>query len=272
MIGLRMVATTLGAVLGMCGMCARAQDALHQSVITATRPGYTISAIVNHLADHDAFTRAILLMPGSPGIMKIQSAESFAMKGNFLIRSRRHWLDRQTIVFSVDAPSDEWFRFSVYFRSTQRYAQDILALVGAIRTQYGALPVTFVGTSEGSVSAYYAAQAVQGADVKVIFSSSLFLSTNNSRGLVALSFDNYPVPILWVHHASDPCRFTPYFEAQRMAEKSHAPLLTIRSSNAGSGHPCEAQSPHGFVGAEKETVHAMKAWVVNGVASDVTLP
>ncbi len=211
-------------------------------------------------------------MPGHPGIMKIQSAESFGMKGNFLIRSRKAWVDSETIVFSVDAPSDEWYGFTGYFRSTPRYAADIQALVQAIRAQYGALILTVVGTSEGSVSAYYVARALDDAGVKVIFSSSLFQSSKNSRGLNTLDFEGIKSPMLWVHHASDPCKFTSYSDAQRMADKTRTPLLTVRSSNAGTGNPCEARSPHGYIGVEQETVAAMKAWVVRGVVADVVLP
>jgi hypothetical protein len=281
------------AGLGWLGLPVWADEALSESVITATLPGRTIAALVTHRSEHDAFRRAVLLLPGHPGIMKIESAQAFAMKGNFLIRSRRHWLDRETLVFSVDAPSDEWAAFSVQFRSTQRYAQDIRALIDVIRAQYGALPLTFVGTSEGSISAYYAAKAEAArtpapADTKiesktdlktdlravskVIFSSSLFLPSRNARGMVTLDFDNFPAPMLWVHHASDPCRFTPYREAQRLAEQTKSPLITVQSSNPGRGEPCEAQSPHGFIGAEVPTVQAMKAWMVSGAVQDVLLP
>lgn len=258
--------------LGFSVPTVHAADGLSESVITATLPGRSISALVTHLQDHDTFQHAIVLMPGSPGIMKIESAESFGMKGNFLIRARRHWLDRKTLVFSVDAPSDEWAGFTVRFRSTERYAQDIRALVGAIRAKYGTLPLTIVGTSEGSISAYYAALAVPGKDTKVIFSSSLFLSSRVANGLAVLDFDNFPIPMLWVHHESDPCRFTPYHEAQRMAQRTRAPLITVKSSNAGQGNPCEARSPHGFIGAERETVQVMKAWALTGVVGDVVMP
>ena len=271
------------ALVGLCclGFPAWTDEALSESVISVTLPGRTISALATHRREHDAFRLAVFLLPGHPGIMKIQSADSFGMKGNFLIRSRRHWLDRETLVLSVDAPSDEWSGFSVSFRASERYAEDIRGLVEAIRQQYGTLPLAIVGTSEGSVSAYYVAKAVkaakdakevQGADIKVVFSSSLFLSSRTSRGLATLDFDNFPAPMLWVHHASDPCRFTPYREAQRLAEKTGAPLITVQSSNTGRGEPCEAQSPHGFIGAEVQTVQAMKAWVLSGAVQDVVLP
>ena len=251
---------------------AWAQSAVHESIITATFEDRSISALVTQLTEHDAYSRAILLMPGSPGIMKLQSPESFALKGNFLIRTRRAWLDRETIVFSVDAPTDRWGSFSGHFRSGKRYAEDIRGLVGEIFQAFGKLRLVIVGTSEGSVSAYFVARALQGENVQVIFSSSLFNNSRNSPGLAALDFDEFKIPMLWVHHTNDACRWTPFWQAQRHAEKTRSPLIAVRSSFWGRGEACEAFSPHGYAGVEEQTVAAMKQWVLDGVASDVLAP
>lgn len=253
-------------------MPAHAADEVSESVITASLAGRSISALVTHFHEHDAFRRAILLMPGSPGIMKIQSANSFSLKGNFLLRSRKFWLDRETIVFSVDAPSDEWAGFTGQFRAGARYAEDIRGLVDAIRQQYGPLSLAVVGTSEGSVSAYYAARAVPGPDTKAIFTASLFLTSRNSQGLATLDFATYNIPMLWVHHVDDPCRWTPFSEAKRLAEKTRSPLIAVKSGNPGRGDACQAFTQHGFIGVEEETVRAMKNWLVQGVVSDVVVP
>ncbi len=263
--------TVLIACLSLCLLtgAAIADDAVSESVITVKFPDRSMSALVAHLAQHDPFKRAIVLMPGSPGIMKIQS---FGMKGNFLIRSRKFWLDRETVVFSVDAPTDEWSSFTTRFRAGDRYAEDLRGLVQEIEKTFGKLPLILVGTSEGSVSAYYAARALGPDNVKVIFSSSLFDTPGNFHGLASLDFDDFKTPMLWVHHADDPCRWTAYWQARRHAGKTRSPLITVRSSNPGRGHPCQAFSQHGFVGVEEETVRAMKQWVVNGTAADVVAP
>ena len=266
--------TVLISCLSLCLLpgAATADDAVSESVITAKFPDRSMSALVTHLAQHDPFRRAIVLLPGHPGIMKIESAGSFGLKGNFLIRSRRHWLDRETVVFSVDAPSDEWAGFTGRFRAGARYAEDIRGLAQEIEKAFGKLPLVLVGTSEGSVSAYYAARALGPDNVKVIFTSSLFETSSNSPGLASLDFDDFRTPMLWVHHADDPCRWTLYWQARRHAEKTRSPLITVKSSNAGRGNPCEAFSQHGFVGVEQETVRAMKQWVVDGTAADVVAP
>lgn len=251
---------------------ARADEAVSESVLTARFPDRSLSALVTHYAQHEPFKRAILLMPGHPGIMKIESAAAFQLKGNFLVRSRAHWLDRETVVLSVDAPSDEWSSFTGRFRASERYAEDLRGLAREIEKAWGKLPLAIVGTSEGSVSAYHAARALGPDNVKAVFTASLFETSSNSPGLASLDFDEFKLPMLWVHHENDPCRYTPYWQAKRHAEKTRAPLITVRSSNAGRGDPCQAFTPHGFVGAERETVQAMKRWVVDGTAADVAVP
>lgn len=50
----------------------------------------------------------IVLFPGYPGIMRLTGENGdirFELRGNFLVRSRRYWLDEETLVVVVDAPS-----------------------------------------------------------------------------------------------------------------------------------------------------------------------
>ncbi len=253
--------------------CAQNEDAVTESVITAAFPDRSISALVTHLARHRPFRRAILLMPGHPGIMRLQSADSpYGMKGNFLVRSRRFWLDEETVVLCVDAPSDRWTNFPVFFRSGPRYAEDIRGLIREIGRQFGDVALAIVGTSEGSISAYYAARALDRPDVKVIFSSSVFNDSQSSPGLANADFDAIKGPMLWVHHVDDPCPWTPYSEAKRLAGKTRSPLISVRSADRGRGAACQAFTQHGYAGVEKETVLAMKAWLIEGLARDVEKP
>jgi hypothetical protein len=254
------------------GPHALSEEAVSESVLTARFPDRSISALVTRPAAPGPYKRAILLMPGHPGIMKLQSPESFMLKGNFLIRSRKAWLDSETVVFSVDAPSDEWASFTGRFRTGERYAEDLRGLAREIEKAFGRLQWVIVGTSEGSVSAFHAARALGPDGVKVIFTASLFDQSSNSHGLASLDFGELKVPMLWVHHENDPCRYTPYWQAKRHAEKTRMPLITVRSSNAGRGDPCQGFSQHGFAGMEEDTVRAMKRWVTDGIAADVVAP
>ena len=238
-----------------------------ERVVTVKLERYSIAGLVMHLETAKAFKHGIALFPGHPGILKLHEengAPRFELRGNFLVRSRRHWLDDETLVAVIDAPSDEWNDFSQHFRATARYGADVARLLAEIS---GRLPVdtwTFVGTSEGSVSAFHAARMNPRLARRLVLTATLLEPTRSGPGLSGASFDALAAPLLWVHHAEDPCRFTPYHQARRYAERTMSPLLTVQGGGPEKGDPCQAFSFHGFVGREREVVLAMRSWVKSG--------
>lgn len=242
--------------------------ALTNTVVTVAFKDHGISGLVTHLPQASAFKYGIVLFPGYPSIMKLREEGGqprFELGGNFLIRSRRHWLDEETLVIAVDAPSDQWTSFSQQFRQDPRYGADVAALLAEAGRRYALADWTLVGTSEGTVSAVHAARMNPGLARRLILSSSLFLSSGNGPGLSGVEWAGVAVPLLWVHHADDGCRFTPYRSAREFAETTRSPLLTVRGGGPARGSPCEAYAEHGFVGIERETVLAMRSWVKSGV-------
>ena len=75
-----------------------------------------------------------------------------------------------------------------------------------------------------------------------------------------------------VRPADDPCRFTPYREAQAFARKSGSPLVTVRGGGPGRGPDCEALSAHGFAGVEVPALMAMQDWIRTGRAPAEVAP
>ncbi len=253
-----------------------AAEAEHSTdVVTAGREGYSISGLALHLAGASRFKYGVALFPGHPGIMRLRvegDAPRFEMGGNFLVRSRRHWLDDETLVLVVDAPSDEWSSFSQTFRATPRYGADVGALIDAATQRYGIEDWSFIGTSEGSVSAVHAARMNPQRARRVILTASVFNASRNGPGLSDVDFSALTVPLLWVHHESDPCRYTPYRSARAYAQRTQSPLVTVRGGGPESGDPCRARSAHGFVGVERQTVQAMHAWIKTGKAATEVAP
>jgi pimeloyl-ACP methyl ester carboxylesterase len=237
-------------------------------VVTVARDGHTIAGLVTHLDGAKTFKYAVALFPGYPSIMKLREEGGqikFELRGNFLVRTRRHWLDGETLVAVIDAPSDQWGWFLHEFRASPRYGADVAALLAEIGRLYGVADWTLVGTSEGSVSAYHAARMNPGIARRTILTSSLFRATKSGMALSEVTWDGFPGKLLWVHHADDPCQYTAYGYAQKFAQRSGAPLVTVRGGGPGRGNPCEAFSAHGFVGVELPTVRAMREWVKTGV-------
>jgi hypothetical protein len=156
------------------------------------------------------------------------------------------------------------------FRESPRYGSDVGALLAEVGRRYGVADWTFVGTSEGSVSALHAARMNPQLARRIILTSSVIQPSRNGNGLSTVKWDQLTVPLLWVHHVADPCSYTSYRDARRFAEKSRSPLVTVRGGGPGRGDPCEAFSAHGFIGMERETVLAMRSWVKSGaVPADV---
>jgi pimeloyl-ACP methyl ester carboxylesterase len=236
--------------------------------VTVKRNDYTISGLVTHLQGAKTWKYAIALFPGYPGIMRLREEDGqprFDLRGNFLVRTRRFWLDEQTLAVVVDAPSDQWGTFYQRFRESPRYGADVEALLKEIGRRYSVEDWTLVGTSEGSVSAFHAARMNPGLARRTILTASLFRPTRHGPGLSAAKWDDLSAELLWVHHEDDPCAHTSYRDAQEFSRRSRKPLLTVRGGGPGRGEACEAFTPHGFVGGERETVMAMRSWVKTGV-------
>jgi pimeloyl-ACP methyl ester carboxylesterase len=143
----------------------------------------------------------------------------FELRGNFLVRSRRHWLDDETLVVVVDAPSDQWATFHQLFRESSRYGADVAALLKEAARRFGVEDWTFVGTSEGSVSAFHAACMNPGLARRMILTASLFQASRNGPGLSKVTWDGVSARLLWVHHEDDPCTYTSYRDAQVYRKK-----------------------------------------------------
>jgi pimeloyl-ACP methyl ester carboxylesterase len=247
--------------------------ALANELIVAQLPGRSIAALVTHDRGAAKFTHAIALFPGSPGYFELRMEDGeirHGMRGNFLIRARRHFLDAGYLTVVVDAPSDEQPYFAPSFRETPRYGEDVRAIVEAVSKKYGTLDWTFIGTSEGSVSAAHAARMVPEAK-RVVLTASVVTPNKRGRGLAVADIQRIKIPVLWVHHRRDPCIATPHHRVKSYAEETKTPLVTVTGVGDSRGHPCEAFSEHGFVGMEVKTIRAILSWISTGVVPpDVT--
>jgi pimeloyl-ACP methyl ester carboxylesterase len=239
------------------------------------REGYTVSALVTHLPQARAIRHAIVLFPGHPGILRLEATAGeprYDLRGNFLVRSRRHWLDDETLTAVLDAPSDQWTAFSQDFRRTGRYGADVRAMLDELARRHPGVEFAFVGTSEGSVSAYQAARMNPTLARRVILTASVFVPTRSGPGLSGADWQGFAGRLLWVHHEDDPCEFTAYHDARRFAAASGGPLVTVRGGGPGRGGACQAFTAHGFVGVERETVLAMRQWVKSGATPPDVAP
>jgi hypothetical protein len=247
--------------------------ALANEVIVAQLPGRSIAALVTHRPGAAKFTHGIALFPGSPGYFELRVEDGeirHTQRGNFLIRARRFFLEEGHLTAVIDAPSDQAPYFHQSHRETPRYGEEVRAIIEAVSKKYGALDWTFIGTSEGSVSAVHAARMVPEAK-RVVLTSSVVTPGSRGRGVEVGHVKQVKIPLLWVHHRRDPCSFTPYYRVKSYSEETGTPLVTVTGVGDRRGDPCEAFSEHGFVGMEVKTIRAILAWIRTGqVPPDVS--
>lgn len=261
----------LAAPLAALGQGGDPNAAFTNELIVVPFKDHTMAGLVTHRPEDKKFTHAVALFPGSPGQVKLQMQNGQIvigdLRGNLLVRARRHFLEPGFLTVVVDAPSDQWFGlFRHDFRASPRYGEDVRGLIDAVAKRYGELDWTFVGTSEGSVSAVHAARMVAPPAKRVVLTSSLTSANFQGPGLRFSEVKALTVPVLWVHHRRDPCRWTPYSTTKSWAEELHEPLLTVIGSKDAHGDPCEARSEHGFTGREVQTIKAIVAWIRTGQA------
>ena len=98
-----------------------------EEVVVVKVGGHTIAGLVSR-GPRAKPKHGIALFPGHPGILKLHEENgkpAFQQGGNFVIRSRRWWLDAQTLTVAMDAPSDQWTSFDQLFRQNARYGADV---------------------------------------------------------------------------------------------------------------------------------------------------
>ncbi len=128
----------------------------------------------------------MVLFPGYRGIIRLHEEDGnirFERRGNFLVRSRRHWLDDETVTLVADAPTDQWIAFGQRFRETPRYGSDIAALDNEASREFAAKSasplVTMHGGGPGSGDACEArtAHGFAGVEIEAIDAMRTWIRT-----------------------------------------------------------------------------------------------
>ena len=252
------------AILGLYAVLASAVPARAEELVTVSgREGATQSFLLMAYPQPKAVA---LLFAGGEGLLKLHKegdAVKIGSAGNFLVRTRGLLRDREMAVAIIDAPSDEQRSgMNDGFRAGRAHAADVSAVVRDLRRRFPQAKIFLVGTSRGTVSAAYLGRSLGDAVDGVILTSTLFDGGAQGAGLSDFDFGTIKAPLLFVHHESDRCRFTPYGKAERLGRRFA--LITVSGGSPARSDPCGAFAAHGYLGKEEETVKAMKAWMLGG--------
>lgn len=206
-----------------------------------------------------------ILFPGGAGRINIDGHGNIAFKGNFLVRSRAQWHAAGIATATLDAPT--YTRDLLGQRLDADYARAIRQVVLRLRKQTPA-PIWLVGTSAGTVGAANAAAVIPPGEIAgLVLSSPVTLAGSNPRSretVFGADLAKIGVPTLIVVHEADACALTPANQAARLRSKlTDAPKTGILTMTGGAPptdpNPCEAFTPHGFLGIEAETIQSIVA-------------
>ena len=249
-----------------------ASEGLEERMIVAPLPrGGDIRGLISKRSGTKP-QHVALLFVGSPGILRLSEENgvfSYKMKGNFLARARRHLADERIMTVLVDCPTDEWDGCNAHYRRKDTHVEDVKVLISTLSKELGPVSFTIIGTSLGTVSSAHLARGLAPL-LKGAIHTATFAGVHRyawESGMSGFDWSLAKTPQLFVHHEDDPCHVTPYRDLKNAI--GGLPLITIVGSQNTNGHPCEAQSQHGFKGRERETMRAIADWISNGVVARI---
>jgi hypothetical protein len=265
----RLVPVALLAALSAFA-CPAGADAQQQTVSEiSTRPGQKVRYL---LYKPNKAVGSVILIAGGHGNLALAADGTIGWgQGNQLVRTRAAYAAAGFVTAVPDIAADLKDGDGVVssYRWSRRHALDIGALVKHLRTL--AAPVYLVGTSRGALSVGNAAATLTGEqrpDAIVITAGMLMSVPGQNQPSVQKEvpgIGRYTGPVLLVHHEKDACAYTPASSA-----KAFKPLLSsativdiklLSGGSAGKGDPCQAQSPHGFIGLDDKVVATVTAWL-----------
>lgn len=213
-----------------------------------------------------AFLRApgarvsVVLLAGGEGIVRINQVGDTS-NGNFLVRTRAMWAPYGINAVILGSPDN---RSLMGQRSSAAYLAALAAAVDFARSR-GNAPVWLIGTSMGSVAAVNGGAHLGGKVAGVVLTSSVTrVSPRAGEAVSSAGPAAIAVPALVVANSGDSCRFSPPGDAPGLiASMPAAPRkeLILVDSRAIRSDPCEAFSPHGYLGIEAEVIQRIATWI-----------
>ena len=186
----------------------------------------------------------IVLFPGGSGRVDPHLEDgtlAYGLRGNFLVRSRRHVVDEHFATATTNSTQSE---------------ERVQALLDDLERRFPGARIYLVGTSNGTHSTIALADYLSGRIAGEIHTSSVRrIYDFDPRGLRNRH--------LIVHHREDHCQATP-FQAAEGSHQRFGTELIVMEGGISVGDPCQAFAHHGYNGIERETIDAIKQWIRRG--------
>lgn len=257
-----MIAALLAVALAIF---APAMAAAEEVVKIKTRPGVTVKFILR--GPREGNPPIAILFAGGQGVIDLDNWDGSGNPvGNFLVRTRKHWVKHNLLVAVPDAPSDMQDGMALW-RTSADHASDIGAVITRLR-RYSKGPVFLVGTSRGTISAAGIAAHIAPENLGGIVLTATVTRYNRRRNkdrVQSAKLEKIRVPVLLAHHKDDACFVTVFEDLPALAKEFvNAPRVEIKGYTGGGnyrGSNCGARTAHGFRGIEKRVVKDIAAWI-----------
>jgi hypothetical protein len=202
----------------------------------------------------------VVLLAGGEGIVRISQLGDTS-NGNFLIRTRAMWAQYGINAVILGSPNDASLMGQ---RSGAGYLAALGAAVDFARAR-GNAPVWLIGTSMGSIAAANGAAHLGAKVAGVVLTSSVTRIGRRAGEAVANAVPAaIAVPALVVANSGDTCQLSAPADAPGLlAAMPASPRkeLILVDSSAIQSEPCEAMSPHGYLGIEASVIQRIAAWI-----------
>ena len=202
----------------------------------------------------------VILLSGGSGLLAIDSAGNVRPGNNFVVRTRGLWAAQG---FAALLPGPPNGASLLGTRHTPGYLAALGAVIDYARSRVNA-PVWLIGTSQGSTGAANGAAHLAPKVAGVVLTSSVTRIGRADETVFDADPGTIAVPALVVSNSGDGCIVSPPGDGPRLlAALARAPrkeLILVESSQIQS-EPCEALSPHGYLGIEAMVVQRIADWI-----------
>ena len=214
----------------------------------------------------------VILFAGGTGRLDLSASGAINNgENNFLVRSRNLFIGHGFNVALFDAPSDQQGHRGMRdgFRQTSKHATDIAAVISDIQHK-NSLPVWLIGTSRGTESVATAGIEHSDKISGVVFTATVTAANDQGTEVPAMGLEKITVPVFIASHKNDACWVTPSEGVEEVkAALIKAPNVQIAYFEGGSkaeSKPCNARTPHGFYGIEKQVIATIADFINTNAA------
>lgn len=231
-----------------------------------TRPGVTQKVLL--LTPGAAPHGVLVMFPGGDGKGHFSERDGgVRLSRNFLLRAAPLFVGRGFVVAVVDAPSDQATGMSDRFRTRAAHTEDARKVVDRLGRQWPG-PLVRVGTSRRTLSVAHLGVSLKEPRVAgLVFTASIGAPHRRfPLSLFDVLLEQITLPVLFVHHREDACEASRFEDAvrlrQRVTGSPRVDFVEVLGGDSRRPEPCQAMSPHGFLGREQDVVTVIGDWVL----------